>query len=186
MCGSVLIRTGISRRWVRIRPGGGSTCSTMTGGRRGACGRHARPDGDRSQGLRPRTPPSLREATPSTRRLVYTSDTHATANRWQTMRKVERCLRRSDAALAGQAGLCLEVDHVAFEAVESLLHRLAQGGVGVYVAGQLLGGEVPLLGQGQLGQQLGDLGADQVAAEKLAVRGVADQLDEPGRVAEAV
>ena len=32
-----------------------------------------------------------------------------------------------------------------------------------------LDGEVPLLGQGQLGQQLGDLGADQVRAEQLAV-----------------
>ena len=49
-----------------------------------------------------------------------------------------------------------------------------------------LDGEVPLLGQGQLGQQLGDVGADQVAAEQLAVLRVAEQLDEPDGVAEAV
>ena len=46
--------------------------------------------------------------------------------------------------------------------------------------------EVPHLGQGQLGQQLGHVGTDQVAAEQLPVLRVAEQLDEPDRVAEAV
>ena len=80
----------------------------------------------------------------------------------------------------------LKIDHVAGEAVEALLQRLGQRRVGVDVAGQLVGGEVPLLRQRQLGQQLGDVGADQVSAEQLAVLLVGDQLDEAGRVAEAV
>ena len=58
---------------------------------------------------------------------------------------------------------------MAGEAVDGLLDGLAQRRVGVDVARHLVGGEVPLLGQGQLGQQLGDVGADQVGAEELAV-----------------
>lgn len=51
-----------------------------------------------------------------------------------------------------------EVDHVPGQAVHRFLHGLAQRRVGVHVAGDLVHREVPLLGQGQLGQQLGDLG----------------------------
>ena len=50
--------------------------------------------------------------------------------------------------------------------------------VGVDVAGHLGGGQVPLLGQGQLRQQLGHVGPDQVGAEDLAVLRVRDDLDE--------
>src|ERR1044072_2030170 len=45
----------------------------------------------------------------------------------------------------------LHVDHVAGEAVGGSLDRLAEGRVGVDVAGDLVNGEVPLLGQRQLG-----------------------------------
>src|SRR2546425_9842738 len=47
-----------------------------------------------------------------------------------------------------------EVDHVPGEAVESFLQRFAECGVGVDVAGQLGGGQVPFLGEGELGQKL--------------------------------
>src|SRR4051794_33583547 len=77
-----------------------------------------------------------------------------------------------------------EVDHVAGEAVDGLLQRLGQRRVGVHVARELGGREVPLLREGQLGQQLGDLGADQVPAEQLAVGLVGDELDEPAGLGE--
>ena len=67
---------------------------------------------------------------------------------------------------------------MADQAVEALLHRLRQGRVGVDVARELIGGEVPLLRQRQLGQQLGDVGADEVAAEQFQVLLVGDQLDD--------
>lgn len=78
------------------------------------------------------------------------------------------------------------VDHVTGEAVEGLLQRLRQRGVGVHVAGGLEGGEVPLLREGQLGQKLGDVRSDQVTADELEVLGVGDQLDEADGFAEAV
>ena len=49
----------------------------------------------------------------------------------------------------------------------------------------LVGGEVPLLGEGQHGQQLGHVGADHVGAEDLVVLRVGDDLHEADRVAEA-
>ena len=55
------------------------------------------------------------------------------------------------------------------EPVEDLLQRLPQRGVHVHVAGQLEGTEVPLLRQRQLGQELGDVRTDEVAAEQRAV-----------------
>ena len=58
--------------------------------------------------------------------------------------------------------------------------------VRVHVARRLEGGEVPLLRERQLGQQLGHVGADQVAAEQLEVLAVGDELDEADRLAEAV
>jgi hypothetical protein len=39
--------------------------------------------------------------------------------------------------------------------------------VGVDVADQFRDGQIPALGQGELAQQLGDIGADQVRAEQL-------------------
>ena len=63
---------------------------------------------------------------------------------------------------------------------------LAERRVGVHVAGQLGRGEVPLLRQRELGQQLGHVVADEVPAEQLAVLAVGDQLDEAAGVAEAV
>src|SRR3954471_20872437 len=69
-----------------------------------------------------------------------------------------------------------EVDHVASQAVDRLLQPLAERRVRVHVARQLGRGEIPPLRQRQLGQQLGDLGADEVPAEQLAVRLVSDQL----------
>ena len=58
--------------------------------------------------------------------------------------------------------------------------------VGEDVAGHLVGGQVPLLGQRQHRQQLGDVGADHVGAEDLVVLGVGDDLDEADRLAEAL
>ena len=55
------------------------------------------------------------------------------------------------------------------EAINGLLDRLAQRGVGVHVAGDLVDPEVPQLGQGQFRQQFGDFGSDEVGAEQLAV-----------------
>ena len=44
-----------------------------------------------------------------------------------------------------------EVDGVAGHGVEAFLQSLAERGVGVHVAGQLGGGQVPKLGCGELG-----------------------------------
>ena len=66
------------------------------------------------------------------------------------------------------------------------LQRLGQRRVGVHVARHLLGGQVPQLGQGELGQQLGHVRADHVQAEDLAVLGVGDQLDEADRLPQPV
>jgi hypothetical protein len=66
--------------------------------------------------------------------------------------------------------------------VRHLLQCLRQGGVGVDVAGDLGGCQVPLLGEGQLGQQLGDIGSDHVCAEDFTLLRVGDQLHESGRV----
>ena len=70
--------------------------------------------------------------------------------------------------------------------MEAFLQCLRQRRVGVHVAGQLGDREVPLLSQRELGQQLGHVVADQMAAEQLAVLAVRDQLDESAGVAEAV
>src|SRR3954453_23123792 len=59
-----------------------------------------------------------------------------------------------------------EVDHVAGKAVEALLQRLRQRGVAVHVAAQLVDREVPLLGERELGQQLGHVVADEVSAKQ--------------------
>ena len=75
---------------------------------------------------------------------------------------------------------------MAGDALDGLLDRLGQRRVGEDVAGDLVGGEVPLLGQGQRRQQLGDVGADQVGAEDLVVLRVGDDLDEADRLAEAL
>ena len=56
----------------------------------------------------------------------------------------------------------------------------------VHVAGDVLGGEVPHLREGQLGQELGDIGTDEVAADQLSVGGVGDDLHEADRMAEAL
>lgn len=72
-----------------------------------------------------------------------------------------------------------EVDHVSCETVDGLLQRLAQSRVRVDVARELVDREVPLLGQGQLGQQLRDVGADEVAADELTVVLSAMSLTKP-------
>ena len=51
--------------------------------------------------------------------------------------------------------------------MKRFLQRFRQCRVGVDVADQFLDGQIPALGQGELGQQLGDVGADQVRAEQL-------------------
>ncbi|GLP68833.1 hypothetical protein TUSST3_54560 [Streptomyces sp. TUS-ST3] len=71
------------------------------------------------------------------------------------------------------------------ETVDGFLDRLAEGGVGVDVAGDLMDGEVPLLGQRQFGEQLGDVRAEEVSAYELAVLGVTDELHEAGRITQA-
>lgn len=53
------------------------------------------------------------------------------------------------------AGPCIQcpqshVDHVSGEAVEGVLHRLAERGVGVHVSGELIGGQFPSLRERQL------------------------------------
>jgi hypothetical protein len=81
---------------------------------------------------------------------------------------------------SGKTGL--EVDHVAGQAMEAFLQRLRRRRVRVHIAGQFVGGQVPLLRQRQLGQQLRDVMSDQASAEQLAVLAVGDQLDEPAGV----
>ena len=66
--------------------------------------------------------------------------------------------------------------------MEAFLQRLRQRRVRVHIAGQFVGGQVPLLRQRQLGQQLRDVMSDQASAEQLAVLAVGDQLDEPAGV----
>jgi hypothetical protein len=70
--------------------------------------------------------------------------------------------------------------------VKRFLQRFRQRRVGVDVADQFLDGQIPALGQGQLGQQLGDLGADQVRAEQLPVGRIGDDFGESGGIAVAV
>jgi hypothetical protein len=70
---------------------------------------------------------------------------------------------------------------VARDAVDGLLDRLGQRRVREDVARNLVGGQVPLLGQREHGQQLGDVGADHVGTEDLVVLGVGDDLDEADR-----
>jgi hypothetical protein len=65
---------------------------------------------------------------------------------------------------SGKTGL--EVDHVAGQAMEAFLQRLRQPRVRVHIAGQFVGGQVPLLRQRQLGQQLRDVMSDQASAEQ--------------------
>jgi hypothetical protein len=72
------------------------------------------------------------------------------------------------------------------QAVNGLLDLLAQRGVGVHVAGDLVNPEVPLLGQGQFGQQYGDFGSDEVGAEQLAVGVVAQDLHEAGWITQTL
>ena len=57
--------------------------------------------------------------------------------------------------------------------------------MGVDVASDLLGGQVEALCQGQLRQQLGDVRADHVTTDELAVLGVHDDLDEADALVEA-
>lgn len=64
------------------------------------------------------------------------------------------------------------------QAVHGLLDGLAQGRVSMHIAGDLVDGEVPLLGEGEFGEEFGDVGADKVATDEFAVLGVADELDE--------
>ena len=52
--------------------------------------------------------------------------------------------------------------------------------------GPFLDGQIPALGQGEPGQQLGDVGADQVCAEQLPVCAIGDDYGEPGGIAVAV
>jgi hypothetical protein len=63
--------------------------------------------------------------------------------------------------------------------VKRFLQRFRQCRVGVDVADQFLDGRIPALGQGELGQQLGDVGADQVCAEQLPVCAIGDDLANP-------
>ena len=79
----------------------------------------------------------------------------------------------------------LQIDHVARETVEGLLQRLRQGWVGVHVACELERSEVPLLREGELGQKLRHIGADEVAADELEMFGIRDELHETDRLAEA-
>ncbi len=112
---------------------------------------------------------------------------------WTSVMTISGARRLPHAAAAGRRAELVrrprrasQVDHVPGEAVDGLLQTLGQRGVGVDVAGHLVGREVPLLRQRQLGQQLGGLRADDVAAEQLAVGVVADQLDEPAGLADAL
>jgi hypothetical protein len=79
----------------------------------------------------------------------------------------------------------LEVDHLSGQAMKGFLQRLGQRRVGVDVADQFFDGQIPALGQGEFGQQFGDVGTNQVCSEQLSVRAVGDNLDESGRVAVA-
>src|SRR5699024_682140 len=72
----------------------------------------------------------------------------------------------------------LEVDHVAADTVRSFLDSLRQGRVDVDAAADLLGGEVPVLSQHQLVEQLGGIGANDVAAQQLTELSVGDDLGE--------
>ncbi len=58
--------------------------------------------------------------------------------------------------------------------------------MGEHIATHLVGGEVPLLREGERGEQLGDVGADHVGAEDLVELGVGDDLDEADGLAEAL
>ena len=71
------------------------------------------------------------------------------------------------------------------QAVDGLHDGLPQRGMGVDVAGHLVDRQVPLLGEGQFGQQFGDVRADQVRTEELAVLRVAQQLDEAAGIPDA-
>src|SRR3954467_3666250 len=85
--------------------------------------------------------------------------------------EVAKPIRAPTGPVPAASSAVLHVDHVPCEAVDGFLDRLAQGRVGGDIAGGLVDGEVPLLGQGELGEEFGDVRADQVTAKELAVLG---------------
>jgi hypothetical protein len=58
-----------------------------------------------------------------------------------------------------------QVDGMSAKGVEAFLQTFPQGGVGVDVAGQLRGGQIPQLSRSQFGQKLADLCSNEVGAE---------------------
>ena len=63
----------------------------------------------------------------------------------------------------------LHLDGLALRAVCCFHQHLAEGRVGVHVAGDLVRGQLHHVRQGQLGQQFGHFRADHVRAQDLAV-----------------
>lgn len=85
----------------------------------------------------------------------------AAAMRWLDRGRAPSACRMTAAVWASSRASCgkaclpsvsSEVDGVAGQSVEAFLQTLAEGGVGVHVAGQLGGGQVPELGCGQFGE----------------------------------
>lgn len=73
----------------------------------------------------------------------------------------------------------LHMDRMTACCVGGFHQHFAKSRVGVDVAGDLRRGQLHHLGDGQLGEQLGDFRADQVGAENFAIFGISDQLDPP-------
>ena len=70
--------------------------------------------------------------------------------------------------------------------MERLLECFRHRRVGVHVAGEFLGGQIPLVGQRHLREHLGDVVAHKVPAEEFVGVGVGDELGESGCLAESL
>ena len=69
--------------------------------------------------------------------------------------------------------------------VSGLHQDLAERRVSMYVSSNLGGRQLHALRQGQLGQQLGNIRADDVGAQDLAITSVCDDLDKPGIITQS-
>jgi len=79
----------------------------------------------------------------------------------------------------------LEVDRAAEGVLGGAADRLGEGGVGVDGVDERLGVDLGRLGERELGDEVGDGGADEVGADEGARLGVVDDLDEAVGVAGA-
>src|SRR4051812_44100468 len=63
--------------------------------------------------------------------------------------------------------------------VQSFLNSLTQSRVSMHIPRDLMHGQIPLLSQGKLREQLSDIRPDQMPPDQFPIPTITDQLDEP-------